>query len=67
MGRKYRGEEGKWEERRGAVPDSHGPLLWTEEGVGRALWSDLSYYQMPHLPWVGGGPCATKKCLRHPI
>lgn len=41
MGRKYRGEEGKWEGRRGTVPDSHGPLPWTEEGVGRALCSRI--------------------------
>lgn len=37
MGRKCEGEEGKWEERRRTVQDSHGPLPWREEGVGRAL------------------------------
>lgn len=37
MGRKRGGEEGKWEEKRGTVQDSHGPIPWIEEGVGRAL------------------------------
>lgn len=41
MGRKYRGEEGKWEGKKGTVPDSHGPLPWTEKGVGRALCSRI--------------------------
>lgn len=41
MGRKYGGEEQKWEERRGTVQDSHGPLPWMEEGVGRALCGQI--------------------------
>lgn len=42
MGRKYGGEEGKWEERRGTVQDSHGPLVTRmEEAAGRALCGQI--------------------------